>query len=135
MPSSIVRLSCVYLPRKKETKQFDIRQKMAMSSSNTGLYKNTGRARQQSPGAAQLVGKAASAPTQWACCANSLQETGSQVTSHSPVENLQQKFPSRQCHHAVTEVPCMGSECDASPTQAKTPPNPQFQHISRKKCF
>lgn len=93
---------------------------MATSSSNTGLCKNTGRARQQSPGAAQLVGKAASAPTQWACCANSLQETGSQVTSHSPVENLQQKFPSRQCHHAVTEVPCMGSECDASPTQVKT---------------
>lgn len=120
MASSTVRLSCAYLPRKAETKQLNIRQKMATCSSNTSLCKNTGRARQQSPGAAQLVGKAASAPAQGDCCANSLQETGSQMTSHSPVDSLQQKFPSRQCHHTVTEVPCVGLECDANPTQVKT---------------
>lgn len=116
MPSSIVRLSCTHLPRKAETKQFDIRQKMATSSSNTSLCKNTGRARQQCPGAAQLVGKAASA--QGNCCANSLQETGSQMTSHSPVDSLQQKFPNKQHHQAVTEMPCVGLECAANPTQA-----------------
>lgn len=120
MPSSTVRLSCAYLPRKAETKQFDIRQKMATSSSNTSLCKNTGRGRQQSPGAAQLAGKAASAPALGDCCANSLQETGPHRTSQSPVDSLQQNFPSRQCHHTVTEVPCVGLECDANPSRMKT---------------
>lgn len=91
---------------------------MATSCCNTSLCKNTGRAREQSPGQLSWQGRL-----------RVHQHTG--LLCQEPAENkLPDDFSlssrqfatktSKQCHHAVTEVPCIGLECDANPSQVKT---------------
>lgn len=91
---------------------------MATSSSHTGLCKNTGRARQQSPRQSSQWGRLQVHCTWGLLCQ---QPAGNRLPDDFSLSSRQfSTKTSEQCHHAVTEVPSVGLECDANPSQAKT---------------
>lgn len=119
MPRSTVRLSCAYLPLKAETKQFDTRQKMATSSSNTSLCVT-----QAEPGNSRLGSSAGKRPPHDSSLSSRQFSTKISKQTVSP-------------HRDWSALCGLGVWCQPLPSEDSWPHHQihSFSTESRKKCF
>lgn len=115
-----VKLSCSYLLKKEGTNHILTQGRRWPPILLTQVsVKKTGRARQESCGWLNWRGRLQAHQHRGIAVLTAHRKRDSLMSS--PTFQLLRQFstkpPSIQRHYAVTEVPCLGSECDASPSQ------------------